>query len=152
VAKLKLNFKEGSPMRVKTIIAFFEVVIVVFMAVACGDRGSNGKVIKSAKVGDLTVTLSSATGELKSGENDLTLSFTDASGNPVVVSAASLNFHMPAMGSMAEMNDQAILTTTSTPGKYHAHVNIEMAGTWEAQIDYQSSRGNGRATMTVTAR
>jgi hypothetical protein len=75
-----------------------------------------------------------------------------ASGKPVDVGAASLNFHMGAMGSMAEMNDSATLTATGTPGKYPAQVNIGMAGAWEAQVKYQGAHGSGQAPMSVQAK
>src|ERR1041384_7930676 len=104
--------------------------VVALIVAACG-RGAfpaaNEKVIKSTQVGNLTVTVSSSSGEVKSGENELMLSFADASGKTVDVGAASLKFHMPAMGSMAEMNDVASLTTTNAEGKYRAKVNIEVA-------------------------
>jgi hypothetical protein len=82
----------------------------------------------------------------------LTLSFTDASGNAINVSAASLKFYMPAMGAMAEMNDVATLTTTNTPGKFSVRVNIEVGGSWEAMISFQGSRGTEHATMSVSAK
>jgi len=138
-------------MRKTSIIALSAVLISAFIATACGgDPGD--KIIKSAKSGDMTVTFASAGGDLKNGENELMISFTDASGNPVDVGAVSLNFHMPAMGAMAEMNDRATLTTTETPGKYRAQVNIEMRGTWEAQISYQGPQGTGQVSMTVNAK
>ena len=80
------------------------------------------------------------------------LSFTDPSGNPVNVPAASLKFHMPAMGAMAEMNDVATLTTTDAPGKFSARVEIQMSGSLEAMISFQGSRGTEHATMSVTAK
>lgn len=143
-------------MRNRTLFAILALSIITTVVTACGgsksETSSAGKVIKSTTGGNLTVTLSSDTGELKSGENDLTLSFADTSGKPVEVSAASLNFYMPAMGSMAEMNDAANLTTTKTPGVFRARVNIEVAGTWEAQIKYQGQQGAGQATMSVNAK
>ena len=142
-------------MKQKTIFGLLAIVVTLLIVAACGGRAgssSRDKAIKSTQAGNLTVTLSSSTGEIKSGENDLTLSFTDASGKPVDVGAASLKFHMPAMGSMAEMNDTASLTTTNTPGKYHAKVDIEVDGTWEAMISYQGPQGIGQASMTVQAK
>jgi nitrogen fixation protein FixH len=139
-------------MRAKTLIAALAIWVAALIAACGGSSSGEGKVIKSTNADGITIALLSPTGELRSGDNELTLSFTDASGKPVEMSAASLNFHMPAMGSMAEMNDQATLTTTSTPGKFHARVQIEMPGTWEAQINYQGPRGSGRATMTVIAK
>ena len=141
-------------MSMKTIFMVFVIAITTLVAIACGRGGSSdgGKTIKSTSAGNMTVTLASPTGELRNGENDLTITFADSSGKPVDVGAASLNFHMPAMGSMPEMNDAATLTTTDTPGIYRAKVNIEMAGTWEAQIRYQGPQGAGQASMTVNAK
>lgn len=141
-------------MKTKLIVTSILATAIALIATACGTGGSSGgeKVIKSTKAGDMTVSLASPTGELKNGENELMVTFADAAGNPVDVGAASLNFHMAAMGAMAEMNDKAALTTTDTPGKYRAQVNIEMAGTWEAQIKYQGPHGTGQASMTVQAK
>jgi hypothetical protein len=140
-------------MKLKIVVVLVFFTAVSFVA-ACRGAGSSGggKTIKSAKSGDMTIALSSATGELKSGENDLLITFADASGKPVDVGAASLNIHMAAMGTMAEMNDKATLTTTDTPGKYRAQVNIEMAGTWEAQVKYQGAHGSGQVSMSVQAK
>ncbi|MCI0388033.1 MAG: FixH family protein [Acidobacteria bacterium] len=141
-------------MKTKTVVVTLVLFTALLFVAACRDASSSGdnKVIKSTKSGDMTITLSSATGGLKNGENELMVTFTDASGKPVDVGAASLNFHMAAMGSMAEMNDRATLTTTETPGKYRAHVNIEMAGTWEAQVKYQGANGTGQVSMSVQAK
>ena len=136
------------------LITTFVIVAAILIAAGCksGKMADAGKTIKSAQAGSLTVTLSSSTGELKNGDNDLMLTFADASGKLVDVGAASLNFHMPAMGAMAVMNDQAALTTTNTPGMYHAKVTLEVGGTWEAQVKYQGPQGTGQTSMTVTAK
>jgi len=140
-------------MKAKLIVASAILSIAASFAAGCrGADPSNEKAIKSMKSGELTITLSSSTGELKNGENDVMITFFDGAGRPVDVGAASLNFHMAAMGSMAEMNDRASLTTTELPGKYRAQVNIEMAGSWEAQIKYQGPHGSGRESMTVRAK
>lgn len=142
-------------MRQKTIITVVAIALLALTLAACGrSAGTSGseKTIKSTQSGNLTITLASSDGQLKSGENDLLLSFTDKSGKPVDVGAVSLKFHMPAMGSMAEMNDTASLTTTNTPGKYHSKVDIEGDGTWEAMISYQGPQGTGQASMTVQAK
>jgi len=140
-------------MKAKLIVAGAVLIIAASFVAACsGANSSNEKVIKSVKSGELTVTLTNSTGELKKGENDLMLTFFDTSGKPVDVGAASLNFHMAAMGSMAEMNDKATLTTTETPGKYRAQVHIEMAGSWDAQVKYQGLHGSGQESMTIRAK
>ena len=141
-------------MKIRNIVISSAIAISFVILAACGRTGSSGaeKTIKTTKSGDTTISLSSANGEIKSGENDLTLSFTDASGKPLDVPAASLKFHMPAMGAMAEMNDVAMLTTTDTPGKFKVRVNIEGDGSWEVMISFQGSHGTEHATMSVTAK
>lgn len=134
---------------------FFSLLFLSFigLSIACGAGAPAGEqVIQSTKAGELNITLSSISGPLKHGENDLRLTFTDAAGKPVDVGAASLNFHMGAMGAMGEMNDRATLTTTETPGKYRAQVKLGMGGSWEAQIAYQGPQGTGKSTMNVQAK
>jgi len=139
----------------KMSVGFILAFVVAAISAGC-DRGGKSsvsdKTIKSATSGGLTISLASGSGEVKSGDNDMVLVFADGSGKPVDVGAASLKFHMPGMGGMAEMNDSATLTTTDTPGRYRARIHVEMAGTWEAQVNYQGAQGTGQATMSVTAR
>src|SRR5437879_9904191 len=130
---------------------------VVLIGAACSKTGSNGnisrgKVIKTATAGNLTATLSNSTGQLKQGDQEVMLDFTDSSGKAVDVGAASLNFHMAQMGPMAEMNDATTFTTTRTPGVYRGKVNIEVAGEWQGQLAYEGPAGSGKTTFTVTAR
>ena len=140
-------------MRTKTFVASILIAAIALLAAACGGaKSGNEKVIKSAKAGDMTVTLANSTGELKNGANELMLEFTDASGKTVDVGAASLKFRMAAMGSMAEMNAGATLVTTDTPGKYRAQVSLEVPGTWEAMVAYQGPHGTGQATMSINAK
>jgi len=141
-------------MRTNIIITKIVISIAVLAFVACGRNttATNEKMIKSSKYGSTTITISNASGEIKSGENEMLLSFSDASNKPIDIPAASLKFHMPAMGSMSEMNDVAELTTTETPGKFRALVNIEVPGTWEAMISFQGPRGTEQTTMSVNAK
>jgi len=143
-------------------IGFASLFTSILLAAACSSgtqpTAANpvpGKVIKAAPIGNnLMVTLSNNTGKLKNGEQEIFLSFTDASGKAVdvgMVNAAALNFQMPAMGSMAQMNDAATFTTTSVPGVYKGKVKIEMPGEWQAQISYEGSAGNGKTSIPVTA-
>jgi YtkA-like len=133
------------------------LMTVVLIAAACGPRSGSdggvatGKTIKTVTVGNLTATLSNETGVLKHGNQELMLSFTDSSSKAVEVGAVSLNFRMPQMASMAEMNDGVTFTTTNTPGVYRGKVNIEVAGEWQAQLAYEGPAGSGKTTFNVTA-
>ncbi len=137
----------------KKLIATLGVVSVLLTAAACGSgpAGPETKEIKSGKVGNLTVTISNEEGVLKHGDEEFTVTFKDASGKTVDVGSASLNFHMPAMGTMPVMNDPATLTTTSTPGVYGGKVKLEMAGEWQAQVAYEGPAGSGKGSFPVTA-
>ena len=134
----------------------FALVVVLFIA-ACGSKTETGgkvptgKVIKTVPVGNLIVTLSNGTGQLKPGNQEVMLAFTDSSGKPVDAGAVSLNFHMAQMGTMAEMNDATSFTTTGTPGVYRGKVNIEVAGEWQGQLAYEGPAGSGKTTFTLTA-
>src|SRR5687768_9036976 len=145
-------------MKKSSIAIPFLLAAVVLIAAACGskpgtDAGMQGdKVIKAVPAGNLTATLSNESGVLKHGNQELTLSFTDASGKQVDVGAVSLNFYMPQMGSMAAMNDAVTFTTTDTPGVYRGKVDIEVGGEWQGQLAYEGPRGKGKSTFSITAR
>src|SRR5436305_5952318 len=139
----------------KSLVITGILVAALIIIAGCTKSVSNvstGVAIKTVALDSLTATLSNATGQLKTGDQEVTLAFTDSSGKPVDVGAVSLNFHMPAMGSMAAMNDAVTFTTTSTPGVYSGKVNIGMAGEWQGQLAYEGPAGTGKATFSVTAR
>ena len=137
----------------KYILAFSLLVLLLIVA-ACGSKTASvdtGKIIKSAPIGNLNVALSNPSGQIKHGGDEFFINFKDSSGKPVDVGAASLTFHMPQMGSMAQMNDHATLTTTNTPGIYRARAEIQMAGEWQAQIAFEGPAGKGQTSFSVTA-
>lgn len=138
----------------KYILAFALLAIALVIA-GCGSPKSGpvdtGKVIKSAQAGNLSVTLSSTSGQIKHGGDEFFVTFKDASGKTVDVGTAALNFYMPGMASMPVMNDPATLTTTDTPGIYRAKANIEMAGEWQAQVSFEGPAGKGQTSFSVTA-
>ena len=137
------------------VLILFSISIFTFAcgsgSTGTGSQATEGKTVKTGSVNNLTVTLATASGVIKNGANDFTLSFTDASGKPVDVGAASVNFHMPAMGTMAVMNDAATLTTSGTPGVYNGKVKLQMAGEWQVQIAYEGTAGKGKTSFPITA-
>lgn len=138
----------------KKIVVLFAVTVLAALFVACNSpqTGSTGKVIKSAPAGNgLSVSLATSDGVLKHGDSEFTLTFADASGKPVDVGAVGLTFHMPQMGTMAEMNNAATFVTTPTAGVYSGKARIEVAGEWQAKITYEGSKGRGQASFPITA-
>ena len=136
----------------KLMITTSLVVLTVF-ALACGSNDVAGsKVIKSAPAGNnLTASLATSDGVLKKGDTEFMLTFKDSSGKPVDVGAVALTFHMPQMGTMAEMNAASTFTTTDTPGVYRGRANIEMTGEWQVKITYEGPAGRGQASFPITA-
>ena len=129
------------------------LVGLLILAAACGSKTTDtGKVIKTSTAGNnLTVSLATSDGVLKKGKTNFILTFTDSSGKPVDVGAVSLTFHMPQMGTMAEMNDAATFTTTNTPGVYSGRADIEVGGEWQARITYDGPAGRGQFSFPITA-
>lgn len=129
------------------------LVGLLILAIACGSKTTDtAKLIKSAPAGNnLTVSLATSDGVLKHGDTEFTLTFSDSSGKPVDVGAVALTFHMPQMGTMAEMNDAATFTTTNTSGVYRGKADIEVAGEWQVKITYEGPKGRGQASFPVTA-
>ena len=146
--------------KVIAVFGFTSVLAFLVISAACNgsttqptnDKPIQGKVVASSSIGkNLTATLSNDTGKLKNGEQEFMLAFTDASGKAVDVGAASVNFHMPEMGTMAAMNDSSTLVTTAIPGVYKGKVKLSMPGEWQAQISYEGAAGSGKTSIPVTA-
>jgi hypothetical protein len=139
----------------KSLLVVAIATLVVGVLAACGSKTTNtvsaGTAIKSVTVNNLTATLSNSTGQLKQGDQEVILAFTDSAGKPVDVGAVSLSFHMPQMGSMAAMTDSVTFTTTNTPGVYRGKVDIEVGGEWQGQLAYEGPAGKGKTTFSVTA-
>ncbi len=137
----------------KRLVFVLSLIALALFIAACGSKTTDtGKVIKSVPIAnDLTVALATSDGLLKHGNSQFTLMFSDATGKPVEVGAVALTFHMPQMGTMAEMNETAAFTTTETPGVYRGKANIEVAGEWQVRITYDGPKGRGQTTFPVTA-
>ena len=137
----------------KKFVFVLSLIAMALIIAACGSKTPDaGKVIKTASAGNnLTVALATTDGVLKHGNSEFMLTFSDSSGKPVDVGAVALTFHMPQMGTMAEMNDTATFTTTETPGVYRGKANIEVAGEWQVRITYDGPKGRGQATFPITA-
>ena len=138
----------------KSLLILSVLIMIALWSIGCGSKQetATGKVIKSAPAGNnLTVSLSTTDGVLKHGNSEFTLTFADPTGKPVDVGAVALTFHMPQMGTMAEMNDAATFTTTDTPGVYRGRAQIEVAGEWQVRVTYEGSAGRGNPTFSVTA-
>ncbi len=137
----------------KKLVFVLSLIALTLITAACGSKTTDTvKVIKTAPAGNnLSVALATSDGVLKHGNSEFILTFSDSAGQPLDVGAVALTFHMPQMGTMAEMNDTATFTTTETLGVYRGKANIEVAGEWQVRITYDGPKGRGQATFPVTA-
>ena len=146
--------------KMKKLALILAIAALLLMAVACGTQssssggssnttGSGETAIKTAPLGNLTVTLANGSGQLKKGENEFLLTVKDSSGKAVEVNAVSVTLSMPAMGSMAEMNDQASFATTKTPGVCRGKIDIEVGGEWQAKVVYDGPAGRAETSFPV---
>jgi hypothetical protein len=137
-------------------ISLLTLIAVIVFVTACGSGSNNvakEKTIASGPAGNnLTASLSNATGALRTGAQEFTLTFEDVSGKPVDVGSVALTYRMVAMGSMSEMNSGTTFTTSGTPGVYRGKAEIYMAGEWKAQISYEGTAGNGSLTLPIIAK
>lgn len=136
----------------KTTIAATLMVSVVSLSGCAGGGGGGSQPVQTVQSAGQRVTLSTSTGKLSEGKNDLTVSFTDAAGNPMEVQAQSVRFFMPAMGTMAAMSAEASLQSTDKPGVYRGTVELPMDGTWQTTITYRDEAGPRRVAFNVRAR
>ncbi len=113
---------------------------------------SSGKTIAESKAGEVTVLLTNSQGHLKDGENDFTVEFRNAAGQPIDVGAVTMFIDMPGMGAMPPMKSNVKLMTTNTPGIYQATTNLEMAGTWYANVSYKGNAGEGKTRFAINAK
>ena len=113
-------------------------------------RNTSGKSFTTQTVNDLTVTLSSAAGQLNSGDNDVLIEFRDSRGNLVDVGSVKFeaNMNMPSM----QMNEAATIQSAGTPGQYRAKIKLGMPGDWQAKISYDGLHGRGQQSFSVTAK
>ena len=109
-----------------------------------------GAPLSTQTVNDLTVTLSSPTGQLKNGDNDVLIEFRDSAGQSVDVGTVrfELNMNMPGM----QMNEGAAIQSAGAPGRYSAKIKVGMAGDWTGKISYDGPRGRGETTVTLSAK
>ena len=121
--------------------------------VGCSDGGGGqSRPVATVQSAGHTIVLATPTGQVHSGPNDVTISFTDASGEPAAVQAPSLRFFMPPMGAMAAMVAEAPLESTGKPGVFAGRTELAMKGGWQATLSYRDAAGPQRASFSVVAR
>lgn len=127
-------------------------LLVTAMTITAGCSGGGGaKTVSTAQAGDKQVAIATPTGQLTDSQTDLTVTFTDASGQPVDVQAPTIRFHMPAMPGMGEMNAEPSLAAAGQPGVFKAQVDLPMKGAWHTTVSFKDQGGSRQATFNLQA-
>ena len=94
----------------------------------------NVKQIEQKRAGDYLITLSSESGSLKQGSNNLTIEFRkrDQLADPGNVEVKPI-MEMKGMGPMLA-NTKA--TPSGTPGRYNVTTDLSMAGPWKFMVTF----------------
>jgi Cu(I)/Ag(I) efflux system membrane protein CusA/SilA len=133
-------------------------VVVLLIAIAAGGwwlraRTSaalqpepTGAVLQTVRTGDLAITLSNPTGELRQGANNFRIEFRSARTNaPVNVGDVRLNAAM-AMPGMT-MAGTTTVTPGQGPGVYEAKGDFAMSGSWDMTLEWNGPAGRGSAAF-----
>jgi Cu(I)/Ag(I) efflux system membrane protein CusA/SilA len=105
-----------------------------------------GAVLQTVRSGDLAITLSNPTGELRQGSNNFRIEFRSARTNaPVNVGDVRLNAAM-AMAGMT-MAGTTTVTPGEAPGMYEAKGDFAMSGSWDMTLEWDGPAGRGSAAF-----
>jgi len=106
-----------------------------------------GEPIATRTADELTVSLF---GDLRSGQTEVLVRFTDSSGQPKDVGEvkADMSMNMPGM----TMNSGGDVAKTTTPGVYRAKLRPQMGGDWVLKLSWRGSAGTGQIEIPVQAK
>ena len=108
------------------------------------------KPIKAHKAKDVTVTLSSETGQWTQGKNTFVVDFTRADKKPLDAGKVTLNASMPMPG-MAPMVAGATLEPDG-PGHYRGSINFPDRGDRQVTVTWDGPAGKGSTKFSVPVR
>lgn len=103
----------------------------------------------SSRTGSLNVEAALQPDPPRQEGNSLLLEVLDAEGEPVEGAEVEVDVRMPAMGAMPEMRGKAE-TEDVGGGRYRARFDLQMAGTWTAEVDVRSPAGSASPRYRLT--
>jgi hypothetical protein len=139
-------FKEED---MRTRITRFVVALMLAAGIAPA-LAAELKPIKSQKAKDVTVTLSSESGQWTRGKNAFVVDFTGADKKPVDAGKVTLNTSMPMPG-MAPMVTGAALEADG-PGHYRGSINFPDRGDRQVTVTWDGPAGKGSTKFSVPVR
>ena len=113
--------------------------------VACGGAGSKLNEIQRVKAGMLDVVVLSGNAALKQ-KDTVTIEFRSANGNLVDVGDVKGSASMSMSGT--PMLGSIDVTRGDQPGRYTAHTQLDMAGTWRLTLEWKGPAGQGSTSFS----
>jgi hypothetical protein len=105
-----------------------------------------GRVLQTERAGDVVITLSNPSGELRTGGNNFRIEFRSAETNTLVdVGTVHLAAAM-AMPGMA-MTGTVSVIPAGQPGVYEASGDFGMSGSWQMTLEWNGPAGRGSAAF-----
>ena len=126
------------------------LVILVLAAWIVPAVAAELKPIKSQKAKDVTVTLSSESGQWAQGKNTFVVDFTGADKKLIDAGKVTLNTSM-LMPGMAPMVAGATLEPDG-PGRYRGSINFPDRGDRRVTVTWDGPAGKGSTTFSVPVR
>ncbi len=117
--------------------SWLRVVAATLGLTACS--GAQDEPAASFEGGGLHVEVSTPSGPVREGENELRLRVRDARGEPVDDAQVSVQYSM-SMAGMPSMGGR-VAAEPMGDGEYRAEANIEMAGTWKVALAAERPSG-----------
>jgi hypothetical protein len=124
---------------------------LVVVAAACGRGNDSGKLTEVQRVrsGMLDVVLLSPRDAIHHGKDIFAIEFRSAPGGTLVdVGTVTGKATMPMAG--MPMLGSIDVARTNVPGRYEAHSDLSMAGTWRMAIEWSGPTGQGSVTFAWT--
>ena len=132
-----------------TRIVRFALVLLVAVAIVPA-LAADLKPIKTQKAKDVTVTLSSESGQWTQGKNTFVLELTGADQKPVDAGKVTLSTAMPMPG-MAPMIAGATLEPDG-PGRYRGSISFSDRGERQVTVAWDGAAGKGSTKFSVPVR
>ena len=126
------------------------MVVALTLMLASPAWAADLKPIKTHKVKDVTVTLSSESGQWTQGKNAFVLELTGADKKPVDAGKVTLSTSMPMPG-MAPMVTGATLEPDG-PGRYRGTINFPDRGDRQVSVAWDGPAGRGSTRFSVPVR
>ncbi len=134
------------------ILAFVVALSVAVLTRGLKEEAGPQREIATARSGNVVVRLSNAEGRITAGKNEFQLAFLDAAtSEPLQAQNVSVEFFMPAMGTMPPMQSGADISPTTKPGRFRAVVDVPMSGEWRVTVRFDGPAGPQQVTFSVNA-